>query len=249
MPSPTQDLYSTLEVIFHHFNKELFNNTLPNVMFTVNRKVSCMGYFSADRWRSTNSESCHEISVNPSYISNNSLIDVLQTLVHEMVHEWQRCHGTTSRNGYHNKEWAEKMESIGLMPSDTGREGGKKTGQNMSDYPLKNGLFIHSCIALIKNKGLKIPWIDRYSSATKTPQSLSVSELISEPDGDEAGAIESLVSSVNELISLDESESIPYTNQSSFKQKYSCSGCLANVWGKRGLKLVCGECGVEYDST
>lgn len=246
MLSPTNDLYSTLEIIFHHFNKDLFDSSLPSVMFTINRKVSCMGYFSADRWRSANSDSCHEISVNPAYISNNALIDVCQTLAHEMVHEWQRCFGTVSRNGYHNKEWAEKMFAIGLIPSDTGKEGGKKTGQNMSDYPAKNGLFIHSCIALIQNKGLKMPWIDRYSSATSTPN-ISISSLISDPTDDETGAIDSLTCSVNELIALGESETMPQGSQSSYKQKYSCADCLANVWGKKDLLIVCGGCGVEFD--
>jgi len=33
------------------------------------------------------------------------------------------------------------MESLGLVPSSTGAPGGKKTGQKMNDYPLKNGIF------------------------------------------------------------------------------------------------------------
>jgi len=33
------------------------------------------------------------------------------------------------------------MESIGLMPSNTGRPGGKRTGQRVSHYIIKGGLF------------------------------------------------------------------------------------------------------------
>lgn len=32
------------------------------------------------------------------------------------------------------------MEEVGLMPSDTGRPGGRKTGQHMSGYPIQGGL-------------------------------------------------------------------------------------------------------------
>jgi hypothetical protein len=39
--------------------------------------------------------------------------------VHEMAHVWQHAHGKPSRNGYHNKEWAAKMDERGLIPSDT----------------------------------------------------------------------------------------------------------------------------------
>ena len=44
--------------------------------------------------------------------------------------------------GMHNKQWAEKMKSLGLMPSHTGLTGGKKTGQKMKHYPIPDGLFL-----------------------------------------------------------------------------------------------------------
>jgi hypothetical protein len=58
----------------------------------------------------------------------------LSTLVHEMVHVWQQHCGTPSKRGYHNKEWATKMKSVGPQPSSTGMVGGKETGQRMSHY-------------------------------------------------------------------------------------------------------------------
>lgn len=51
-----------------------------------------------------------------------------------MVHLWQHHFGKPTRSGYHNREWANKMESIGLIPGDTGEEGGKQTGQKMTHY-------------------------------------------------------------------------------------------------------------------
>jgi hypothetical protein len=31
------------------------------------------------------------------------------------------------------------------------------------------------------------------------------------------------------------------------KSRYSCPHCQTNVWGKPGLKLLCGECGEAYE--
>ena len=58
-----------------------------------------------------------------------------------MAHVWQQAHGKPSGRGYHNKEWAAKMKSIGLQPSSTGMVGGKETGQRMSDYIIPDGPF------------------------------------------------------------------------------------------------------------
>jgi hypothetical protein len=55
---------------------------------------------------------------------------------------WQHEHGEKkSRRGYHNAEWGSKMESVGLMPSSTGKPGGNKTGAKMSDYVIEGGPF------------------------------------------------------------------------------------------------------------
>lgn len=84
----------------------------------------------------------------------------MQTLVHEMAHQWQ-CHfGKCSRGGYHNRQWASKMENIGLMPSDTGGPGGKRTGPSMSDYPIEGGRFEQEWKKLRK-KGFEVHWESR----------------------------------------------------------------------------------------
>lgn len=62
-----------------------------------------------------------------------------------------------SRSGYHNKEWATKMESIGLKPSDTGQPGGKRTGQKVSHYIIEGGKFETSVESLLGN-GFKLNW-------------------------------------------------------------------------------------------
>src|ERR1035441_2328733 len=83
--------------------------------------------------------------------------EILSTFVHEMAHLWQFASASPSRGGYHNREWANKMESIGLAPSNTGFPGGKRTGQQMTHYIMPNGPFEKACRALLE-LGWKLDW-------------------------------------------------------------------------------------------
>jgi hypothetical protein len=74
-----------------------------------------------------------------------------------MAHVWQHAHGKPTRNGYHNKEWAAKMDSLGLVPSSTGAPGGKRTGQSVSHYIAAGGPFAVACAELIAT-GLDVTW-------------------------------------------------------------------------------------------
>jgi hypothetical protein len=83
--------------------------------------------------------------------------DILSTLVHEMCHCFQQHFGTPPRRGYHSREWAAQMISIGLMPSDTGEPGGKQTGQGMSHYIIEGGPFDRAAEALLAS-GFCLNW-------------------------------------------------------------------------------------------
>ena len=160
--SPTNELYAPLTGAYDHFNIHLFNGNLPPVIFTLQRKKHVMGFFAAKRWGNLQGETCSEISINPSYFATSRIIEVMQTLVHEMVHAWQHHLGTPSDGHYHNKEWARKMIDIGLMPSDTGEPGGNIVGRNMSDYIIKQGRFLAVAEALISDSNYKLQWVDRF---------------------------------------------------------------------------------------
>jgi hypothetical protein len=81
----------------------------------------------------------------------------LSTLVHEMCHSWQQHFGKPSRTGYHNRQWAAKMIEVGLMPSDTGAEGGKPTGQHMTHYIIDGGAFECAADELLAT-GFRLNW-------------------------------------------------------------------------------------------
>ncbi len=140
--SESEQLYSELVVAFNYYNTELFGDSLPDTIITLNRVNKSYGYFVNEIWTNSEEEKISEIALNPSEFKNRTIEETLSTLVHEMCHLWQYVHGTPSRSGYHNKEFAEMMESIGLQVSSTGMVGGKTTGQKMTHYILGGGEFI-----------------------------------------------------------------------------------------------------------
>lgn len=144
----TKEQYSALQALFDYFNKHLFDNQLDYVVFNFARKKNMAGYFAPDHWQETDKaigekqgRKAHEIALNPDILQREPIY-YCQTLVHEQCHLWQHTLGKNKpAKAYHNKEWAAKMEEVGLMPSDTGRPGGKKTGMRMSDYVIEGGKF------------------------------------------------------------------------------------------------------------
>lgn len=249
---PTDELYQSLQVAYGYFNQTLFRKKLPNIIFTVQRQNGVLGYFAADRWSSLSGARCHEIAINPAHMGDSRLIEVLQTLVHEMVHCWQHCYGSPSRGCYHNKEWAYKMVEIGLQPSSTGLPGGAIIGQQMSDYPIEKGLFIKMCYALVNEKAFNIPWIDRRSTPKSevlenaASQFSNFEEPYNEVQFADQQAAELMTMNFSEI--MPENTFMPYTPQTArVKQTYQCPDCFNKVWGKPDLDIICGDCDVRFE--
>lgn len=139
--NPTLDFYGHLDSAFVFFNDRLFEGKLPKIMFELTNKKQVAGLFKAASWQATDGVFVHSIAINPQIIVQSTPLVIYITLVKEMVHLWQKTCGTPSRPGYHNGEWSEKLESIGLMPSTTGFPDGKKVGQKMSCYLIGGGAF------------------------------------------------------------------------------------------------------------
>jgi hypothetical protein len=134
--------YADWNAAYRHFNERLFDGALPEVVFTLHRRANSRGYASQDRFVERDSASrLHELAMNPDVFLERTDRESLSTLVHEQVHIWQFCFGKPGRGRYHNAEWADRMEALGLMPSDTGEPGGKRTGQRVTHYIIKGGPF------------------------------------------------------------------------------------------------------------
>lgn len=139
--NPTAKTYNDLNKAYDFFNKQLFAGELPACLITMQRHKKAYGFFAGGRFGSRDgSIVTDEIALNPSHFDRSTEAS-LSTLVHEMAHLWQHHFGKPSRSGYHNKEWAEKMKEIGLMPSNTGAPGGKETGQQMTHYLADGGRY------------------------------------------------------------------------------------------------------------
>jgi len=234
MATPTGQTYGELQTAFDHYNWELFDGRLPPCLITLQRKAQTFGYFCKHRFvHAADRSMTDEIALNPEYFARAPLVEILQTLVHEMTHAWQAHFGDPGRRSYHNKEWARKMESIGLMPSSTGRPGGAKTGERVSDYPIEGGPFMQATEALLTRE-FRISWVDRFARAVDVTAG---HVLAPELDLDGASAITAPVMGEADPALIAPS---PARNRSN-RVKYRCPGCGAQAWGKPNLRLLCGE--------
>lgn len=141
--NPTKTQFTAYEQMFQYFNQRLFSGRLPVCLLTFSRRAKARGFFAPKRWQHDYSANKvrHEISLDPESLRTREPIDVASTLVHEMVHLWQQESGNPSRSGYHNAEWAEKMDQVGLTPSTTGKPGGHRVGQAVSHFIEPDGRF------------------------------------------------------------------------------------------------------------
>lgn len=237
MKSPTSTTYNELQVAFDHFNKALFENKLPQCLITLQRKKRTYGYFSSERFITSKGTKTDEIAMNPSYFAVCPPEEVLQTLVHEMAHLWQFHFGKPSRGGYHNKEWAAKMENIGLMPSSTGKEGGAKTGDCMSDYIIIGGRFEKACNQLLTNS-FRISWADRFPARERIEQAIAENGVDEIREELESWGVE-----------ITEDGEIEIQNESKpTRTKFTCPACGASAWGKPSLNIICGDCDVNLEA-
>ena len=220
--SPTLTAYGEWQFAYDYFNKELFDGELPDCIITLNAEnPKVFGYFHGGQYAHLEGEIKDELSMNPKHFFGRPLFAVLATLAHEMCHVWQFHYGEKkSLRTYHNQEWGDKMESIGLMPSLTGQPEGKKTGQSMSHYIIEGDIFEVTCKTLIEEDNFKISWSNRESLITLDDDML-------EPEG------------------KDEKEP---KKKKQTRAKFTCSGCQANVWGKPSLNIICADCNIKFET-
>lgn len=164
---PIPESYGPLRRACATLNDKLFGGELPPCLITLQRKKRALGFFAGRRFRSADGTTItDEIALNPASFAQRGAKKVLSTLAHELAHQWQHHFGKPSRTGYHNAEWAAKMSQIGLVPSDTGRPGGNRTGQRMTHYIRPGGLFDRAADKLIA-KGFALAYVERATKAER----------------------------------------------------------------------------------
>jgi len=216
--TPTQTLCFELQGAYTYYNRALFDGELPECMLTLDQTGKTrLGYFKPDSFLSKDGDFIHEIALSAVYILSKDIPDVLSTLVHEMCHLslWEISEKKPS-GGYHCKHFAALMESVGLITSDTGAPGGKRTGHRMSDYILPDGPFDQATEVLLKGQ-FSITW----GLATKEIRSAQLAETMGAPDLSEA------------------------KDKSKGKVRFACPLCEKPAWAASSRLLICGDCNVK----
>ena len=157
---PTRETYDPLQLAYENLNRALFEGSLPNCLITLQRSKKSYGYFCGDRFGKSDGTLTDEIALNPSYFRDRPQEEVFATLAHEMVHLWQHHFGKPGRGRYHNREWAEKMKSIGLQPTSTGKDDGPETGDVMGHLIVPDGPF-DRVVRKQLARGLIVSWTEQ----------------------------------------------------------------------------------------
>jgi len=217
--------YIALERAFAYFNDRLFGGRLPDLLFTLTRKRGAWAYYRPLGFAKRNGKpkphlepgesnaDIAELAVNPVAMVGSDDLEVLEAIGHEMCHHKQFTDPDCkpSRRGYHNKEFSRLMFDVGLVCSNTGKPGGKKTGQRMSDYPLEGGPFWVAAHELLES-GWKMNWEAAIVAAQRVqvePGAPGEQETVRDP-------------------------------KLKIKYRCTQPGCTVKAWGRPDLPLACG---------
>lgn len=166
---PTSEQAVALQNALEHFNVELFDGALDTgelmVVFTRNPHI-IGGYFSPEKWEDDDGNPIHEIAINSNIMLHADPVKLFGILVHELSHYRQWKFGKPTRNGYHNQEWCEFAEEIGLECYDA--QGNRtKSSQNVETRITKDGL-TEAAIAELPEEAL-LPFTARPEPDAPTP--------------------------------------------------------------------------------
>lgn len=116
--------------VFNILNRDKFENVLPEPVITVQKgKGLSMGYFTLDKvWKDktdsednlaaeeTDTEAFYEINIDPRYFYGRDAVAIVGTLLHEMVHYYNKHCGIKDCSGnVHNKKFMKAAENVGLI--------------------------------------------------------------------------------------------------------------------------------------
>jgi SprT-like family len=226
------EFYVCLDKIGGYFNLRLFDLRLPPTIFTLNGDIKALGHFRHENWTSKDGGAASEIILNPDLFAFRSWIELLITIAHQQCHLMRCIERDKSRPNYHNKRWSKLMEGIGLIPTSTGKPGGSKTGQNISEYLDPNGKFLQCCVELM-GENIIFPLTGVRAESKQTLPEITIPESI------EKSIRNRLLSRVGVLKDDSKKEG---QDKSKLKIKYSCPSCKNSAWGKPSLRILCANC-------
>lgn len=259
--SPSYEQQHALLRAFTCLNDDLFDGKLNRPMLYLTRSSKVIGgYFGKDKWVNDSGQVVHEIAINANMMGNRDIVQLMNILIHEMIHMWQYDYGKPTRSGYHNAEFADKAESMGLEPKDL--QTGKRTGQAVQTHPVQSGAAAFA-IANLPDEAI-LPWMafegnpdpgqgsgsggQGGSGGSESGQDGQEGEgqgsgQGSGSDGAQDGSNQSGEGSSGGSSGGSQdspsSSSDDDKSRSGVRAKYTCPVCGLNAWAKRSVKLVC----------
>jgi hypothetical protein len=215
---PTVKMAESLQEITNYLDALLFNGELPPCYVTLTRNNKVIGgYHAKDQWEGNDGQSIPEIGINSNLLVEPDPLILYNVLIHELLHLELSHKGLGGRKGYHNKEFANRCEELGLdiQVHDKDAVEGQTTGQSVSTSLRPKGL-AEMAIA-------KIP----------TDLAYTAKHVI---DIDSNGAPQDGEAPV--LIPVKQRE--PKTKTAGKRTKYQCPVCGLSMWGKANAYLICG---------
>jgi hypothetical protein len=111
------ELSKELYMWFERFNGRFFDGKLQTAAISFKRTgIRTLGHYVIDRnefglkWN---------INLNSVYLKR-PFMEILATLLHEMIHQWQELYGKSGRGSYHNIEYQKKSIELGIPSSARG---------------------------------------------------------------------------------------------------------------------------------
>ena len=109
----TLEQYKQLVQLIDIINAKLFNKTLPLVMLSFYKDAGICGKIENVCWEKDDYK-CYGIVLNPN-ITKKSHKDFSISLVLTLYHLQQKIANTSSRVSYHNSDFSDGMEQLGLL--------------------------------------------------------------------------------------------------------------------------------------
>jgi SprT-like family len=118
-----KDAITELERIFTAL-VPLFNKDMPKPVITIQSKgrKRCLAWFVEDKWQNDQEEPLAEINICAESLAR-PVLDIGETMVHEMCHQanWLDGIKDCTVNQYHNTNFRDRAEGVGLVCQKSGR--------------------------------------------------------------------------------------------------------------------------------
>lgn len=228
------ELYAKIQAVIDELDSTFFSGNgkecIPELVFAINNQCrACVTAFvSPDAlYDKLNNKKLQYLGINPKYLDRDSS-EILATICHELCHIYENAYIHIPRGGYHDRQWAELMESCGLTPVFL-----NKSKTTVSTKIVEGGAFEEFVRTFKEKYGEDYFNIVEYSIEIehKTKVALGIEE------GDDTEDNSPKADNADK----------PVKKYNRNKIKYTCPDCGVKVWGKPGLHIECSDCACSFE--